>query len=259
MTKKMLVRFPRTVEDKDSGRKIILNKMERFYVDDESGFHGNKFVVDKETLKESGVKEIVKDRLAVFDATFSDNYKRIKRLAQIITLKDIGAIIAHTGMNKNSVVIEAGSGSGGFSCFIANFVKRVDSFDINVEHQSMAKENAKRLGFKNINFEIGDVYDENSIESKYDNKYDVFLLDVPEPSKALGSARRVLNTGGFLVVYAPHIFQVQDVVKALPENLIVEKTIEVIERDWNVSEKTLRPATKDFGHTAFLCFIRKVY
>lgn len=258
MTKKMLVRFSRTVEDKETGRKIIMNKLERHYVDSESGFHGNKFVVDKEGLKENGVKELGKDRIAVFDADFSDNYKRIKRLAQIITLKDIGSIIAHTGMNKNSIVMEAGSGSGGFICFISNFVKSVDSFDINEEHQSIAKENAKKLNISNISFGIADVYDEKQFK-EYENKYNVFLLDVPEPSRAIKTAVSVLNTAGFLVVYAPHISQVQEVVKVLPENLVVEKTIEVIERDWNVSEKILRPATKDFGHTAFLCFIRKVY
>ena len=233
-----------------------MNKLERYFVSDSKDFHGKNLVVSKDILQKNGLHKVEKDKLVVFDADFNDKYRRIKRNAQIITYKDIGSIISYCGLNRNSRVIEAGSGSGGFSCFISGIVKDINSFDINEEHQETAKKNAESLDIKNINFEIKDVYDENLFE---ENDYDLFLLDVPEPFRALGSASKVLRTGGFLVVYAPHISQVQDVVINLPESMVVERTIENIERDWNVSERTLRPATKDFGHTAFLCFIRKIY
>ncbi|MCF7872193.1 methyltransferase domain-containing protein [Candidatus Woesearchaeota archaeon] len=255
MVKKMLFRLPRTVKNEESGRIIVMNKLERYFVEDSKDFHGKNLVAPKDVLQKNGICEVGKDKLVIFDADFNDVYRRIKRNAQIITYKDIGAIISYCGLNRASKVMEAGSGSGGFSCFIAGIVKEIDSFDVNVEHQETAKKNAENLGIKNINFDIKDVYKEDLFE---ENDYDLFLLDVPEPSRALSSASKVLRVGGFLVVYAPHISQVQEVVSNLSENLVVERTIEVIERDWNVSEKTLRPVTRDFGHTAFLCFVRKI-
>src|SRR3989344_7539967 len=66
----------------------------------------------------------------VFPATFLDQYNRIKRDAQIIPLKDMGAIIAQIGIGKNSIVIDAGSGSGAVACFLANIAKKVVSYEI---------------------------------------------------------------------------------------------------------------------------------
>ncbi|MCF7866784.1 methyltransferase domain-containing protein [Candidatus Woesearchaeota archaeon] len=256
MVKKMLFRLPRTVKDENFDRIIVMNKLERYFVDDSKDFHGKNLVVSKDILSKNGVHDVDKDKLIVFDADFNDNYRRIKRNAQIITYKDIGSIVAYAGLNRNSKVIEAGSGSGGFSCFVAGLVKEIDSYDIKEDHQETAKKNAELLDINNVNFVIKDVYDASLFE---ESDYDLFLLDVPEPSKGVDTASKVLRVGGFLVVYAPHIFQVQEVVKSLPENLVVEHTIENMERLWNVSSKTLRPATKDFGHTAFLCFIRKIF
>ena len=36
------------------------------------------------------------------------------------------------------------------------------------------------------------------------------------------------------------------------------KTVEIIEREWHAEGRKVRPATKDFSHTGFLTFIRKL-
>ncbi len=61
----------------------------------------------------------------MFSPSFIDHYKRIQRKAQIVLLKDIGLIIAETGINKNSIVVDAGAGSGALCCFLANYVKKI--------------------------------------------------------------------------------------------------------------------------------------
>jgi len=253
MKGKVLYRLPRTVLDEDTGRNIRLNKLERYYLASDS-ISAKSFKLKKEDLKKNGFFSKDKDEFALFDSSFVDDYSRLKRRAQIITFKDIGPIIAHTGITRDSVVMDAGSGSGAIACFLAKIVKRVDSFDVKDAHIEVSVKNAKNLKIDNVSFEKKDVY----TDSFKKEEYDVFTLDVPEPKKALKTAVDVLKVGGFLVVYAPHISQVQDTVVALPKNLISVKTLEVIEREWNVTEKTLRPATKDFSHTAFLCFIRKI-
>ncbi len=254
--KKVLLRLPRIVVDEDTGRKIVLNELEEYFIPVNKDFHGNGFVVKQDLLEKNGFFSVGKDSFAVFPGSFNDFFRNIKRKAQIITPKDLGSIIAYTGIGSDSVVMDAGSGSGSSACFLSRFAGKVFSFDVNEENLAVARKNASFLGLDNVFFEEKDVYDEDSFKEGFCN---VFLLDVPEPSKAVGTAKKVLKQGGFFVVYAPHISQVQEVVKVLPKNFVVQKTIEVIERDWNVSEKSLRPATKDFGHTGFLCFIRKVF
>ena len=44
--------------------------------------------------------------------------------------KDIGIILANTDINKNSIVLDAGSGCGVTTIFLAKFVKKVYSYDI---------------------------------------------------------------------------------------------------------------------------------
>ncbi len=257
--KKVFVRLPRSVVDSDTGRRIILNSSETYFVDTDKDFdykNGSLKKKDMQRLNSDDKLVCGKDSFFVFDPSFIDEYKRIKRGAQIITIKDIGAIIANAGINCDSLIMDAGSGSGALSCFLAKIAKKVDSFDVEDKNLDVAKQNATKLNINNISFSKKDVYDSKNFDKK--EFYDVFTLDVPEPWRALNTARFVLKKGGYLVVYAPNINQIQQTVLSLDESLLHEKTIEVIEREWSVKDKILRPVTKDFGHTAFLCFIRKI-
>lgn len=255
--RKVLIRLPREVTDKDTGRRIVLNELERYYVQAGQDFHMNGAMVKASDLDSKGVFSVGKDSFVCFDACFIDDYLHIRRNAQIITLKDLGHMISFTGMNRDSVVLSAGAGSGAVGCFLGNIVKRVDELDINEDNISVARGNYEALGVDNVHVAKADVYDEGCVVGR-EHSYDVFVLDVPEPWRALGVASKALKVGGFLVVYCPNISQVQEAVKALPGDMLVEKTIEIIEREWSVKDRVLRPVTKDFGHTAFMSFIRKI-
>jgi len=97
---------------------------------------------------------------------FIDKYKKIKRGAQILTPKDIGYIITTTGINKKSVVLDAGSGSGALACFLAAIAKKVITYEIREDFIKIVKENKKKLGLKNLKIKQGDVFKEIT-EKKY--------------------------------------------------------------------------------------------
>ena len=253
---KVVYRLPRSTEDKETGRKIVLNKLEKYYAEEDKDLHFSGGSLKKNNLNKGGRVSSGKDEFAVIESTFLDDYKRIKRGAQIITLKDIGPIIAHTGMNSKSIVIDAGSGSGGLACYLGMVADKVDSYDVKEENLDIAKTNSKKLGLKNVKFELKNIYDDFLYE---EDNYDIFTLDVPEPWKAVNTAKKVLKIGGYLVAYIPNIGQVQEFVLSLDKEFIVERTLEVIEREWSITQKITRPVTKDFGHTAFLVFVRKIY
>jgi tRNA (adenine57-N1/adenine58-N1)-methyltransferase len=257
MAKKLLIKKEKKAFVEDLNREVTISDFEKHYINDNQDF-SNKYgtIKKKELAKKSGSKvKMGNHEFIILDPVFLDHYKQIKRGAQIITLKDIGAIIARTGINKTSVVLDAGSGSGALACFMGMIAKQVISYDLDKRSLEIARGNVELLGAKNIAVKEGDIYDYKKITEK---DIDVFVLDVPEPWKAMKTAQKVLRIGGFLAVYLPNINQVQDLVKALPEEFLLEKTIEVIEREWAIDDKRTRPITKDFGHTGFLTFARKL-
>ncbi len=191
----------------------------------------------------------------VFNPYFIDLYRKIKRDAQIIPLKDIGLIIAETGINKQSRVLDAGSGSGALACFIATIAKEVITYEIREDFIEIVKSNIKFLGLKNIKVKNIDIY--NKIEDK---NIDIIILDLPEPWNALDNCSNALKVGGFLVSYSPSVPQVIDFVNAIRKNdiFVYLKTAEIVEREWEVEERRVRPKSKGLGHSGFLSFARKV-
>ncbi len=238
-------------------REVRLSGFEKHFVDSSKDFHSKHGIIKKKDfLKKPGSElNAGKAKFILLDPVFLDNYKQIKRFAQIITLKDIGSIIANTGINKDSKVLDAGVGSGGMSCFLGMIAKKVVAYDVRDESLIVAQENVKSLCLKNVIIKKGSVYEPKEIKDK---DFDVFVLDVPEPWKAIITARKVLKIGGFLAAYIPNVSQVQEFVNSLSEEFLLEKTIEVIEREWAVDAKRSRPKTKDHAHTAFLVFVRRL-
>ncbi|MBR9703479.1 hypothetical protein GOV10_05545, partial [Candidatus Woesearchaeota archaeon] len=119
---KILIQLPRFVEDE--GRRIQITSFEKFYLDNiDRTFSTKKATFRPEELAKNGFLEKKKDSYLLMDSDFVDDYKQLKRLAQIITLKDIGRIITLLGLTKESIVVEAGSGSGAAGIYLAKVVK----------------------------------------------------------------------------------------------------------------------------------------
>lgn len=186
---------------------------------------------------------------------FADFYRKIRRGAQIITLKDIGHIVALTGIGKESVVVDAGTGSGALACFLAHIVKRVISYEIRDDFYGIAAENRDKLGLSNLEIVKRDIY--TGIVEK---NLDLITLDLPEPWNVVKHAAEALKLGGFLVSYSPTIPQVSDFVTALQNDRrwLIIKVCEIMEREWEVDGRRVRPTTQRLGHTGFMTFARRL-
>jgi tRNA (adenine57-N1/adenine58-N1)-methyltransferase len=245
--------------------KIIYNPKthEKLYVDDsrlKKEFHSKFGIIYEEELQKNGkIESHNGTELCVFDANFKDKFTNLKRQAQIITLKDASVILSETGLTKDSVVYDSGSGSGGLACFLGKFVKKVFSFDIREDHFKIAKNNAEKLNLDNISFSVADVYDpENFSESCV---ADVFTLDVPESEKAINTVDKILKIGGYVVAYTPQLLQAKTFVKSIKllQNFEVISVKEILHQSWDVFGKKSKPLTSTVGHTGFLVFARKLY
>ena len=203
-------------------KKILMTKQGRkFYAKNtEEDLHTQYGFIVKDGLKEAKEGDLLKSNTGreffIFNPQFIDLYRKIKRGAQIIPLKDIGLIIAETGINRESRVLDAGSGSGALACFIASVAKEVVTYEIREDFIEIVKSNVEFLKLKNIKIKNKDIY-----EGVEDRDIDVIVLDLPEPWQALESCSKALKPGGFLVSYSPSVPQVADFVNALGKTRIL--------------------------------------
>ena len=256
---KLLILKPKREFVKELNRTIDIIKMKKFYVDDITKDYSTQygFISKKDLKKKSGslVKSNTGKEFILLDASFIDEYKRIKRTSQIMILKDIGYIASYTGVGSKSKVVDAGTGPGANAIYFAHLCKEVSSYDINPENVKVAKENVKMLGLKNVKIT------EKSIFSGIpDKNVDLVVLDLPTPHNAIAAAEKALKVGGYLVCYNPQVTQTADFVNAIKKNskFIFERTVELMERSWKIEGLIARPKSESIGHTAFLSFARKV-
>jgi tRNA (adenine57-N1/adenine58-N1)-methyltransferase len=256
---KILLRKEKKEFVKDINREITIAKQRFYYISDPT----KDFVVeegkfDKKDLKKkdgSLIKTNQNKEFVIFSAGFIDNYKKIGRDAQIITLKDIGSILTETGLNSKSRVVDAGTGSGALACYLAHICKEVTSYDIRDESVELAKKNRDFLNLKNLKIKKKDIF--KGIEEK---DVDTIILDVPDPWNAIKSCDESLKIGGYLVIYVPTILQISDFVNEIKKygNFVYLKTMELIDRQWKIDGRSVRPTSDAIGHTGFMCFCRKI-
>lgn len=240
--------------------KILYTKEGRkFFVGDiTKDYHCQYGVIKSKDLKKkpgSKIKSNTNKEFVLLTADFMDTYRRIRRSAQIVTFKDIGAMIAYTGINKESIAVDAGAGSGALACYLAHICKEVTTYEIRDDFYEIVKENKEKLGLTNLKIKKKDIF--RGIDEK---DVDLITLDLPDPWNAIGVADKALRIGGFLVSYSPTIPQVMDFVNTVRKkgNFIHQRTIELIKREWEVEERKVRPITTQNVHTGFLSFFRKI-
>jgi tRNA (adenine57-N1/adenine58-N1)-methyltransferase catalytic subunit len=244
---------------KELNRNVTIAK-ERFYyvLDLERDFNTEDgVIVKKELHKKDGsvIKTNKGKEFIIFSSSFSDDHRKIKRKAQIITPKDIGIILSETGVNHKSKAVDAGAGSGSLACYLARICKEVTSYDIREDAVDLVKKNADFLGLKNLKVKNKDIF--KGIDEK---GVDLIVLDMPNPWKGIKSCSKALKIGGYLVIYVPTVLQISEFVNELKkyDEFIYLKTIELIERQWKIDGRVARPKSEGIGHTGFICFCRKI-
>ncbi|MCL5430411.1 MAG: methyltransferase domain-containing protein [Candidatus Marsarchaeota archaeon] len=181
------------------------------------------------------------------------HYRRLKRGPQVILPKDIGSILAYSGINKDSVCVDAGTGSGWLAISLARVAKKVVSYDNRDDFIKIAKKNKENEMCENLTIKRGDV-----TKKITEKNVDIVTLDIPDSHKALKNAHKSLKEGGCVVGYLPHMEQVKAFVETLQKLKFRQiVTLENIERDILVREQGVRPSTKGVWHTAYLVFAFK--
>jgi tRNA (adenine57-N1/adenine58-N1)-methyltransferase len=195
------------------------------------------------------VESHIGHRFAVISPSMVDFIQKAKRGPQAVTLKDMGIIAAYTGIRTGSRVVEAGTGSGVLSLFIANIVhpENLVTYEVREDFASIADFNFKKAGVDNVTVKMGSIYD--GIE---ETDLDVVILDLPEPWRVTEHAKKALRPGGYLVSYSPSIEQTKKFTDTLSG--FRHDTIECVLREWDT--RVLRPHSRMIAHTGFITIAR---
>ena len=191
--------------------------------------------------------------------TMADFALDMPRIATVGYPKDLGAILVYGDIFPGARVLEAGCGSGAVTMALLRAVGArgsLVSYDVRQDMIDRARENVQAMhsDTSNLTLKLGDVYE--SIEER---ELDRIVLDLPEPWLVVPHAVDALLPGGIFVSFSPTVLQVHELVRTLRSARVFEmiETMEVLQRPWNVSARSVRPEHRMVAHTGFITIARR--
>lgn len=147
--------------------------------------------------------------LDAYETSLLERVETMKMGARPIYPYDSGIMCALLSVRPDARVLEAGTGSGGNTLYMAELGALIDTFEKEKEFFEKAKKNLKNYG--NVKMKNADVMTAKLKKSHYD----VVFLDLQNPSEALEKTYVALKKGGFAGVYSPIMDDIKPVWRAL--------------------------------------------
>ena len=245
----MHIQSKKLLIESNSGKKYLVKDLNEDY-------HTSFGIISSKDLKgkKTNLKSSTGKSFVLIDATFPDLWEQFQRGPQIMLQKDIGLVMAKTGINKDSEIVDAGGGSGSLCLSLANICKKVTVYETHPEHHKVVQKNITLSGLNNVTLKHDDIY--KGIKEK---ELDLITLDLPEPWQVVRHAEKALKDGGYLVIYLPNLTQMQKFLASLKgTSFKVLEVLELLERKWAINEQIMRPEFQMLGHTGFMAFCRKM-
>jgi len=159
---------------------------------------------------------------------------------------DSGLICSLLDIHSGKKVLEAGTGSGGLTAFMATLGADVTSYELEPEFHEKAKINLK--DFK-VTLKQGDV------TKAKEKGFDAIFLDVREGAQVINKVQDKLNVGGWLGYYSPVIEEIKPAYDVMREQFFDVRAIITDVRQLRVKKFVgLGPS---MGYPGFFIYGRK--
>lgn len=179
----------------------------------------------------------------------TDFFSHARRSGAPMLPKDIGMVIALTGMNGRDTVLDAGTGSGIASIFFGGVARSVTTYEIREDFARKAEINIQEAKLNNVTVIAGDVLEASGA-------FDVVHFDLHISGDHVIKAHELLTPGGYLATYTPFLEQTFTVMDTA-EGLFAEvHTHELIERELSRTNRGTRPSTR-VCHSGYITIARK--
>lgn len=240
---------------------ILDERGKKYLLKEDKEFQSDLGIISAEQIANSEIGDELKSHL---DHTFkivkpnvNDFIDLMDRRCSILIQKDIGSVLAHTGLGAGDRVVDAGTGAGAIALNFGNVVGsegKVYTYEIREDFAEVARKNIENFGITNIEVKNKDIK-----EGIDEDNLDLIFLDLPKPFEIFEDVYDSLKVGGWLTVYAPYIDQAEvsyRIAKKLGFYNI--DIIEILERGLEVRQQGVRPKTRMVGHSGYLLFARKL-
>ncbi len=236
----------------ENARIVSEHKVQRTFTCDKGSINLEKAAYGKKIKTNTGYE------FSVVKPTIVDLMRKFRRGPQIITTKDAATIIAVTGLSQGWNCLDAGSGSGYLSIFLANLIGpsgHITTYEKEKRFYEVVKYNIEFSGLANIQIK-------NKDASKFIEKnLDLVTLDMQNVEKIIEKCYKALKIGGWICIYSPHIEQQKKAIEKMEKcGFSFIQTIENMQRKWQVNNLKggySHPKYTGIGHTGFLTFGRK--
>ena len=241
---------------------ILKSGKDQYLINEFNGkLHTHKGIVNLEELKSKNFGDTIKSHLGVefkiLPFRASDFFKLFKKKATPVMPKDIGVVIAHAGLQPDSLILDAGTGSGVTAAYFAYFNKygEVITVEKRRDFAKVARENFRTAGLKNIHQIIGDAVE---IADGFKKEFDFVFLDMKDDVKMIPKAYEILRYNGFIAVYNPYIEQTRAVYEQMIKTGFRDvEGFEVVKINLEFKRVGTRPFVNIY-HTGFIVMGRKI-
>lgn len=181
-----------------SGKKLFLNL-------DKEEFHTEFGVISASDIKKAfgkSVKSHAGEEFLVLKASIQEEVENMRMFSRPIYPYDSGIMCAMLDIGPGTRVLEAGTGSGGNTLYMAKLGAEIATYEREERAFKKAQENVKGLG--NVRINLGEPWDDKG-------EYDAIFLDLQDPSEAIRKLDKNLVVGGWIGVYTPIIDDIKPV------------------------------------------------
>jgi tRNA (adenine57-N1/adenine58-N1)-methyltransferase len=237
------------------GKRVLLKGKDReyFVLAGPGTLSTDKGMIDLETVAAAEPGQVItthtgNDFTAILPRA-PDFFAHARRSGAPMLPKDIGLVIAYTGMNRNDRVLDAGTGSGIAAIYFGGIAHDVVTYEARPEFAAIAEKNIREAGLGNVTVISGDVL-------SADGMYDIVHYDMTIGPEHVRHAHTLIRPGGFLACYTPfleYLIGVMDEAALLYSEVMA---VECIEREMTRTKRGTRPSTR-VGHSGYITIARK--
>lgn len=228
-------------------------------------FNYHRGSIHHEAILQAGAGQFIAtpqgERFSIHRPTLEDYVLQMPREATPTYPKDAATICFLLDLAPGMQVLEAGSGSGGLTLYLARAVGprgQVWSYESRPRHLERARHNLRAFeDWGNVTFVEADLAQAELPPGSFDG----IALDLMEPWAVLPAITPALKSDRFLVCYLPNLTQVVRLLEEIKTQklpFLHERTIEVQHREWEIRPPIAHPRFQQVGHTAFLVQLRRV-